>query len=73
MCIFPSALRLLTVPQKNDDFFSKEVTHLITFEAEEMPGNKENSRSRGTRDDGLLGSPIRLKTRFDMLRSTATR
>lgn len=55
--------RVAQLGAKIDDFFSKEVTHLITYEAEEVPGNKENSRSRSARDGGLLGSPIKLKSR----------
>ncbi|EKM54344.1 uncharacterized protein PHACADRAFT_258137 [Phanerochaete carnosa HHB-10118-sp] len=55
--------RVVQLGAKIDGFFSKEVTHLITCRAEEVPGNKENSRARGARDGGLLGSPIKLKSR----------
>ncbi|KAG9316526.1 Dfp1/Him1, central region-domain-containing protein [Chiua virens] len=64
------ASRVIQLDARVEDFFSNEITHLITNQAvnaEDAPSNKENARkSRGavSRVSALLKSPIKLKGRI---------
>ncbi|CCM00409.1 uncharacterized protein FIBRA_02439 [Fibroporia radiculosa] len=46
-----------------EDFFSKDITHLITLEAEDADKENVSRPSQSANPGGLLGSPIRLRGR----------
>ncbi len=58
--------------QRVDDFFSKDITHFITVHDVDDKENKEKEGTRGgsaiAAPGGLLGSPIRLRGRYVLVR-----